>query len=81
MSSLPKRLAIFQIRRRPMSALVGEQVKSVILGEWHVSPALDALEAEWEHAACCADAPCPDPASLSGPQPFDPDEWWPESCC
>jgi hypothetical protein len=38
------------------------------------------LEAEWEHAACCAEAHCQSDPQQAKPLPPDPDEWWPESC-
>ena len=63
-----------------MSALVDQIKLNVIMGEWRVSLALPELEAEWEHAACCAEAHRPEEPRPIEPLPFDPDEWWPGQC-
>ncbi len=68
-----------------MSAQIAPQVENEVqpevLGvEWHVSQAYADLEADWEHAACCAEAHQPGEFHPANPQPIDPDEWWPESC-
>ncbi len=62
-----------------MSAVVNQPIKSVLAEEWHISPSCE-LEADWEHAACCAEAHQPGEVQPVQPQPLDPDEWWPESC-
>lgn len=64
-----------------MSAQVDVQIKhDLIVKEWRVSVAWQELEAEWEHAACCAEAHRPCDIQPAAPSPSEPDEWWPECC-